>query len=88
MTVATTKLLARTLLIRRSLPLMGFSPLSQAREFPRLFQSFGLYNPGAFLDGQDLIGFDLGEFLDLLRRGPLDFDRIDLFRIPQAEMKP
>ena len=61
--------------------------LFQAREFPRLFQSFGFYDPGSFLYGQDLIGFDFGEFLGLLRRGPLDFDRIDLFRVPEAEVK-
>jgi hypothetical protein len=61
--------------------------LFQAHEFPWLFQPFGLYDPGSFLYGQDLIGFDFGEFLDLLRGGPLDFDRIDFFRVPEAKVK-
>jgi hypothetical protein len=35
---------------------------------------FGFDDPGAFFDGQELVGFDVGEFFDLLGGGPLHFD--------------
>jgi len=48
----------------------------------------GLDDACAFANGENPVGFDLREALDLLRGGPFDFDHVDNFCLAEAEVQP
>ena len=48
----------------------------------------GVDDSAAFAEGEDLVGLDPGKPLDLLRRGPFDFDEIHRLEFAQTEVEP
>src|SRR6202023_2461474 len=48
----------------------------------------GVDDPAALADGQNLVGLDLGEAFELLRRRPFDFDQIRHFTLSESKVEP